>query len=72
MELADDALGVPAYKLRLSTADGKVVYDNEEASVPTVHQTKKEALIVTGTFVCAPRSVFAVAQCCRSSRAGRT
>jgi hypothetical protein len=54
--------GVIASDLVLSTADrdGKT-YDDEEARVPTVHQTKKEALIVTGTFVRAARSLFAAA-----------
>jgi hypothetical protein len=51
--------GVIASDLVLSTA-GKT-YDNEEATVPTVHQTKKDALIVTGTFVRAARSPFAAA-----------
>ncbi len=51
--------GVIASDLVLATADGKA-YD-EEATVPTVHQTKKDALIVTGTFVRAARYPFAAA-----------
>jgi hypothetical protein len=51
--------GVIASDLVLSTA-GKT-YDDEEATVPTVHQTKKDALIVTGMFVRAARSPFAAA-----------
>ena len=50
--------GIVASDLVLSTADA--VYD-EEARVPTVHQTKKDALIVTGTYVRAARSPFAAA-----------
>jgi hypothetical protein len=46
--------GVIASELVLSTAD-RETYDDEEARVPTVHQTKKDALIVTGTFVRAAR-----------------
>lgn len=46
--------GVIASDLVLSTAEGKT-YD-EEATVPTAHQTKKDTLIVTGTFVRAARS----------------
>ncbi len=61
--------GVIASELVLSTAD-RETYDDEEASVPTVHQTKKEALIVTGTSVRAPRSLFAAAYGPRSSCGG--
>jgi hypothetical protein len=61
---------VAAVDLVLSTADGKT-YDDEEASVPTVHHTKKEALIVTGTFVRVARSPFAAAYGPRSSCGGR-
>ena len=62
--------GITARLLVLSTA-GKT-YDDEEATVPTVHQTKKDALIVTGTFVRAARSPFAAAYGPRSSCGGRT
>jgi hypothetical protein len=58
--------GVIASDLVLKTAAGKV-YDDEEAKAPTAHQTKKEALIVTGTFVRAARSPFAAAYGSRSS-----
>jgi hypothetical protein len=50
--------GITARLLVLSTADGKTC-DDEEARVPSVHQTKKDALIVTGAFVRAARSPFA-------------
>ena len=64
--------GITARLLVLSTADRKV-YDDEEARVPSVHQTKKDALIVTGTFVRAARSPFAAAYYGpRSSCGGRT
>jgi hypothetical protein len=45
---------VAAADLILSTtnADGKTATYDEEASVPTVHQTKKEALIVTSASAC--------------------
>ena len=67
--LANKLKDVDAVDLRLSTADGKT-YEDEEARVPTVHQTKKEALIVTGTFVRAARSPFAAAYGPRSSCGG--
>ena len=60
--------GITARLLVLSTA-GKT-YDDEEATVPTVHQTKKDALIVTGTFVRAARPLFAAAYGPRSSCGG--
>jgi hypothetical protein len=47
-KLADDAKGVPAYKLRISTADGKT-YDDPRALVSTLPLDKE--FIVTGTFV---------------------
>ena len=63
--------GVIASDLVLS-ADA-VTYDDEEARVPSVHQTKKDALLVTGTFVRAGRSPFAAAAYGpRSSCGGRT
>ena len=61
--------GVIASDLVLS-ADA-VTYDDEEARVPSVHQTKKDALIVTGTFVRAGRSPFAAAAYGPRSSSGR-
>jgi hypothetical protein len=68
-KLADDARGVPAFKLVLSTADGKT-YDDPRALVSTLPLDKE--FIVTGTFVRAARSLFAAAYGPRSSCGGRT
>ena len=71
-KLADDARGVPAFKLVLSTANGKTTYSRASQPVSTIDATTEDApLIVTGTFVRAARSPFAAAYGLRSSR-GRT
>ena len=68
-KLADDARGVPAFKLVLKTADG-TTYDDPRALVSTLPLDKE--FIVTGTFVRAARSPFAAAYGPRSSCGGRT
>jgi hypothetical protein len=64
--------GITARLLVLSTADGKTTYSRGSQPVSTIDATTEDApLIVAGTFVCAPRSVFAAAYGPRSSRGGR-
>jgi hypothetical protein len=67
-KLADDARGVPAFKLVLKTADG-TTHDDPRALVSTLPLDKE--FIVTGTFVRAARSPFAAAYYGPRSSRGR-
>lgn len=50
-ELADDARGVPAFKLVLSSADGATTYDRASAPVTAIGVTDEDhPLLVRGAF----------------------